>query len=161
MQSVNSTLTVTNISAADGGNYTCIAENEAGRSEATATLSVRLYISGSQQMTLYTTNGSVESIICAIEGFPVDYRWERAVDVSGTDGSMTSSGAVSGSGGGSGSGMMLSNSGGYELVYTTISTGQVLEFNPAVFGDEGSYQCVAFSILGESQTSDPTVVTGE
>ena len=156
MWSVNSTLTVTNISAADGGNYTCIAENEA-----TATLSVRLYLRGSQQMILYTTNGSVESIICAIEGFPVNYRWERAVDVSGTDGSMTSSGAESGSGEGSGSGMMLNSSGGQELLYTTISTGQVLEFNPAVFGDEGIYQCVAFSILGESQTSDPTVVTSE
>ncbi|CAI8010587.1 Neural cell adhesion molecule L1 [Geodia barretti] len=35
---VNSSLTVTDISATDGGNYSCIAENEAGAVEATASL---------------------------------------------------------------------------------------------------------------------------
>ena len=141
-----------NFSAADGGNYTCVAENETGRSEAPASLSVRLYVNGSQQMTLYTTNESVERIICAIEGFPVDYIWERATHV------IDSSGVVSGSSSGE---VMLGSNSEQKLVYTLVSIGRVLEFNPAMFGDEGVYRCVAFSILGERQTSLPIFLTSK
>ena len=73
---VNSSLTVNNITADDGGYYTCIAENEAGFTEASALLYVRLYVS-EPQVGLNTTSGSVENITCTIEGFPINYTWEK------------------------------------------------------------------------------------
>ena len=233
---INSSLTVDDISGDDGGNYTCIAGNEAGCSEANATLSVRLYTNEALVMPiLTTTNGTVERLFCPIEGFPVDYIWQRGMEPSGsrnmTSGSGSSSGSsgnmASGSGSSSGSsGNMTSESGnssssgsmepssmsgnmsgsgltpedssafgnisgsglmntsgltpddtsasgnnisgnssdsdtGDELEYTTINFGRVLEFDPAMFGDEGVYRCVATSELGETLISDPTTVTSE
>ena len=76
---VNSSLTVSNITADDGGDYTCIAENEAGFTEASAVLYVSLYVS-EPQVGLNTTSGSVETIICTIEGFPINYTWEKLVE---------------------------------------------------------------------------------
>ena len=52
---INSTLTVTDISATDGGNYTCIAENEAGAVGANARLLVRLYTNESLVLQILTT----------------------------------------------------------------------------------------------------------
>ena len=45
--------------------------------------------------------------------------------------------------------------------FYTVSNGPALEFTPAVFGDEGSYRCVA-SLPGTSRnaTSDQAVLTG-
>ena len=45
--------------------------------------------------------------------------------------------------------------------FDTVSNGSVLEFTPAVFGDEGSYRCVA-SLPGTSRnaTSNQAVLTG-
>ena len=161
--SVNSSITVLDISAYDGGNYTCIVENEAGTTEATANLSVRLYIDDPQQTTLNTTNGTVESVVCATEGFPVSYRWERAEETSSSGGSglmSGSSGSISGSSGSiSGNSGLMSDSGN-ELTFAEYSTGRVLVFDPAVFGDEGVYRCVA-SGLGEEIVSDLTTVTSE
>ena len=77
--SVSSSLPLENISADDGGDYTCIASNEAGSTNATAVLSVNLYVSGSQ-IDLNTTDGSIETITCMIEGFPISYTWERMMD---------------------------------------------------------------------------------
>ena len=85
----------------------------------------------------------MERLICPIEGFPVSYRWEKGMECSGSD--------ASGSG----------SSGGNEQVFTRVSIGQVLEFNPAVFGDEGVYRCVATSVEARTQVSDPTSVTSE
>ena len=161
--SVNSSITVMDISADDGGNYTCIVENEAGTTEATANLSVRLYIDDPQQTTLNTTNGTVESVVCATEGFPVIYRWERAEETSSSGGSGSisdSSGLMSGSSGSiSGNSGLMSDSGN-ELTFAEYSIGRVLVFDPAVFGDEGVYRCVA-SGLGEEIVSDLTTVTSE
>ena len=160
--SVNSSITVLDISADDGGNYTCIVENEAGTTEATANLSVRLYIDDPQQTTLHTTNGTVESVVCAIEGFPVSYRWERAEETSSSKGSglMSGSAGLSGSSGSiSGNSGLMSGSGN-ELTFTEYNIGRVLVFDPAVFGDEGVYRCVA-SGLGEEIVSDLTTVTSE
>ena len=142
---VNSTLTVTDISATDGGNYSCIAENEAGAVEATASLWIRLYANESLVLPiLTTTNGTMERLICPIEGFPVSYGWEKGMERSGSD-------SASGSG----------SSGGNEQVFTRVSIGRVLEFNPTVFGDEGVYRCVATSVEARTQVSDPISVTSE
>ena len=43
---------------------------------------------------------------------------------------------------------------------TEISDSNTLNFSSVVFGDEGTYQCVAMS-LGEEVTSTPTLVVGE
>ena len=45
--------------------------------------------------------------------------------------------------------------------FDTVMDGPVLQFTPAVFGDEGNYRCVA-SLQGTSRnaTSDQTVLTG-
>ena len=79
--SVNSSLTILDISADDGGDYTCIAENEAGVTVATANLSVRLYIDEPQQTVLNTRNGTTETLLCTIVGFPVSYRWEKDEEI--------------------------------------------------------------------------------
>ena len=135
--SITSSLSVTDITADDGGNYTCIVGNEVGEIEATAVLSVSLYISG-EQVGLNTTNGALENITCMIEGFPIIYSWENIDDV------------------------MTSSSGGSALnQYSEISTGQVLEFDPVTFGDEGVYRCVAHSDIGDELVSDAITVTSE
>ena len=118
---VSSSLTIMNITAEGGGNYTCIAENEAGTNTATAVLSVRLYFSG-EQVDLNTTNGTSETLVCEIEGFPIYYEWEKMTDVmvvivsvsgncSGSDniGSDSGSGSITSSASTSGSGSMLTS----------------------------------------------------
>ena len=249
--SINSSLSVTNITGDDGGNYTCIVENEVGETEATAVLSVSLYISG-EQIGLNTTSGASENITCMIEGFPIIYLWEKMIadsssgsgvsgSTSGNDSDVSGSGSGSGSGisgsgsgisgsgsasgisgsgsgsgvsgsgsgisgsgvsgsgsgvsgsgisgsgsgvsgsgvSGSGSGVSVSGSGvsgsgsgngvsssscGGGIMsdeYREVSTGRVLEFDPAKFGDEGVYRCVARSGVGDELVSDPITVTSE
>ena len=147
--SVSSTLTIPDITAADGGNYTCLVENEAGVSEATAVLSVPLYISG-EQVGLNTSNGSMENITCMIEGFPVTYVWEKMDEVN-----VSANGSGSGIGSGSGSMTMP------EQTYSPVMIGRVLEFNPILFGAEGVYRCVALRDVGDEVTSDAITVTSE
>ena len=135
--SITSSLSVTDITADDGGNYTCIVGNEVGEIEATAVLSVSLYISG-EQVGLNTTNGASENITCMIEGFPIIYSWEKIDDV------------------------MAGSSGGSALnQYSEISTGRVLEFDPVTFGDKGVYRCVASSDIEDELVSDAITVTSE
>ena len=74
--SVNSSLIVENVTADDGGDYTCIVSNEAGSNNATAELSVSLYVSG-PQIGINITNGTMETITCMIEGFSINYTWEK------------------------------------------------------------------------------------
>ena len=161
---VNSMLTIDNIATNNGGKYTCVAENEVGVSRATAMLSIRLYISG-EQTGLSTSNGTVASMTCMIEGFLIRrYVWKKFIASSG-------SGSVSGSGSGSDNGdyeyevfsgdyltdcendILLdcdpdadgeSGSGSDPIIPDdTLSTGQVLIFNPVTFGNEGMYHLFA------------------
>ena len=76
---VSSSLTVNNITADDGGYHTCIAENEAGFTEASAVLYVSLYVS-EPQVGLNTTSFNFETITCTIEGFPINYTWEKLME---------------------------------------------------------------------------------
>ena len=152
--SVSSNITISNITAAEGGNYTCIAGNEAGSSEASATLFVSVYVV-SDQMDLSTTNGSVESVACMIVAFPPpDYRWEKLNESEET-------------GSGSGSGFMFSGSALFSgemmppMRYDLVSSGQILEFDPVLFGDEGVYRCVALAEVGGEVISNTITVTSE
>ena len=158
------------ITADVGGSYTCIAENEAGPTEATAVLSVNLYISG-DVVGLNTTNGTFENITCMIEGFPISYIWQKMNETVSDDGGDVVNGSSSGSGSGSGYGSNNASDSSSDsntdsedelmVTYTNVSTGRVLEFNPVVFGDEGVYRCVALSGVGDELISDAVTVTSE
>ena len=137
------------ITADVGGSYKCIAENEAGTTEATAVLLVNLYISG-DMVGLNTTNGTYENITCTIEGFPISYIWQKMNETVSDDRSRI---------------MSDSNSDSVDelkvMTYTNMSTGYVLQFNPVIFGDEGVYRCVAQSGVGDELISDTITVTSE
>ena len=129
MDETDATLTVSNISAMNGGSYTCVVSNAAGNDSATAVLYVEPIIV-TQPTDILTRNGTVESFTCAAESFPAsEYTWEKYNEENGS--------------------------------FDMVSSGQVLEFTPAVFGDEGSYRCVA-SLPGTSRTatSDQAALTG-
>ena len=129
MNETDATLTVSNISAMNGGNYTCVVSNAAGNDSATAVLYVEPIIV-TQPTDILTRNGTVVSFTCAAESFPApEYTWEKYNEGSSS--------------------------------FNRVSSGPVLEFTPAVFGDEGSYRCVA-SLPGTSRnaTSDQAVLTG-
>ena len=81
---VTSNLTVVNITAEDGGLYTCHTTNEAGITSSSAVLSVILYISG-PHTDLYTTEGAIETITCMIEGYPISYTWEKMNNINHTE----------------------------------------------------------------------------
>lgn len=128
---MNSILTITNISAADGGTYACIAENDAGSVNSSVTVYIAPYFTF-QPKDVLTTNGSIVNITCVAEAFPPPtLYWEILIEY----------------GSGSGYGGVLMPSEAYE------------EFNPVVFGDEGVYQCVALNDFGKNTTS--VYVTGE
>ena len=129
MNEADTTLTVSNISAMNGGNYTCVVSNAAGSDSATAVLYVEPIIV-TQPTDILTRNGTVENFTCVAESFPApEYTWKIYNEETDS--------------------------------FDMVSSGQVLEFTPAVFGDEGTYRCVA-SLPGTSgnATSDQAVLTG-
>ena len=68
-------LTVANISASEGGNYTCVVSNAAGNDSETATLYVEPFIV-IQPEDVLTTNGSEVNFTCVAESFPApQYQW--------------------------------------------------------------------------------------
>ena len=129
MNETDTTLTVSNISAMNGGSYTCVVSNAAGNDSATAVLYVEPIIV-TQPTDILTRNGTVVNFTCVAESFPdPEYTWEKYNDESGS--------------------------------YDTVSHSSVFEFTPAVFGDEGSYRCVA-SLPGTNRraTLTPTLLAG-
>jgi len=87
-------LNLTNITAPEnGGEYICVAVNDAGAGLSTSTLYVvPEFIEEPQD--IKTENGSVESFSCLAESFPFpEYQWERYVNgqyeaLSGEDGTV-------------------------------------------------------------------------
>ena len=129
MNETDTTLIVGDITARNGGNYTCVVGNAAGNDSGTAVLYVEPIIV-TQPTNILTRNGTVVNFTCVAESFPdPEYTWEKYNETTAT--------------------------------FYTVSNGPVLEFTPAVFGDEGSYRCVA-SLPGTSRnaTSDQAVLTG-
>ena len=129
MNETDTAVIISNITAMNGGNYTCVVSNAAGNDSATAVLYVEPIIV-TQPTDILTRNGTVVSFTCAAESFPApEYTWEEYDEESSS--------------------------------FDTVSNGSVLEFTPAVFGDEGSYRCVA-SLPGTSRnaTSNLAVLTG-
>lgn len=108
-------LTISNISVSEGGNYTCIVNNTAGNGRFTATVFIQPTIATIED--IRTTNGSSVEFTCEADGNPTpNVTWERVE--------------------------IYSN--------TSVSTNNVYSITPAVFGDEGDYQCVATSDAGNA-----------
>ena len=130
MNETDATLIVSNITAMNGGNYTCVVSNAAGNDSVTAVLYVEPIIV-TQPTDILTRNGTVVSFTCAAESFPApEYTWEKYIEETDS--------------------------------FDTVSSGPVLEFTPAVFGDEGSYRCVASLPVDTSRnaTSQLAILTG-
>ena len=118
-----------NVSAADGGVYTCVVTNAAGNGSDSAVLYVRPYIVVFPVAEITTTNGSVVNFTCVAEGFPQPMiTWLKVNDS--------------------------------ERILT--GSGEVLDFRPVRFGDEGVYECVASSSVPDetNSTRATAVLTG-
>ena len=107
------TLTVSQISAADGGEYTCVVSNAAGSDSASTLLNV------SPEIVLNPTdvlarNGTVLMLLCEARGFPEpQYEWMHVTETAS--------------------------------VNVVGANSSMLVFDPVMFGDEGSYYCMATS----------------
>ena len=72
------TLTITQISAMDGGEYTCVVSNAAGSGNASTLLNVSPYIAV-DPTDISARNGTVHMLVCEAEAFPEpQYQWIRA-----------------------------------------------------------------------------------
>ena len=130
MDETNTTLTIDDIGAVNGGNYTCVVSNAAGSDSATATLYVAPAIV-TQPTDILTRNETVASFTCGAESFPAPiYQWEKYNEIMAT--------------------------------FINVGSDPVLGFSPAVFGDEGSYRCVA-SLPGTNRndTSSQVILAGK
>ena len=111
MDETNTSLTIDDIGAVNGGDYTCVVSNAADSDSATATLYVAPAIV-TQPTDILTRNGTIVNFTCEAESFPAPtYLWERYDETMAT--------------------------------FISIGSDPVLEFSPAVFGDEDSYCCIA------------------
>ena len=142
---VAETFTITVTSAADGGSYTCKAENEGGGVNASVVVYVTPYFT-TEPSDIITTNGSIEIATCRAEAFPPpDLRWVAT----------NKTNFRSGSDGGSGD-----DGSGFEspgpLVYydENLTDNESLLFDPVLFGDERFlYWCIASNDYGEVYAS--------
>lgn len=77
IEETSATLTISNITAVNGGNYTCVVSNAAGTGSAAAILYVEPIII-TQPNDIHTTNGTVVNFTCEAESFPDPvYQWEK------------------------------------------------------------------------------------
>ena len=141
-------LSIVDVSGMDGGEYTCLASNEAGDASATAEIFVRPIIL-SQPTEILARNGEMASLFCDADGFPLFYQWQMLNSI--FDGVFESDGGSASGSGGSG---IEDN-----YVDRESATDSILEFDPIQFGDEGSYRCIAFNPVGTA-ISEATTVTG-
>ena len=87
------TLTVSQISATDGGEYTCVVSNAAGNDSASTLLNVSPEIV-SDPTDVRANNGTVRMFVCGAEAFPEpQYQWMRVSrtfgdNIAGDDSSM-------------------------------------------------------------------------
>ena len=65
-----STLSVSDIDASSGGNYTCTVSNAAGNDSDSITLYVQPYIVTPLEDVTLTSNGMVVNLTCSVDGFP-------------------------------------------------------------------------------------------
>ena len=103
------------VNISSGGNYTCIVTNSAGRETGSTMLYVHPLITVNPEFFSDVTNGTSTAFMCDAESFPeAMYQWIRL------DGLMVRDDSID------------------------QSTTNILSFDPALFGDEGIYICMAF-----------------
>ena len=115
---LQSTLTISNVSASNGGEYTCTVSNLAGNASNSSTLYVSPYIVTNPSEILTSTNGTAAlELECVAEAFPrPTYTW---MQLTGPLGPMT---------------------------VVEDSDSGILAFSPEMyFDDYGTYVCTAFS----------------
>ena len=122
----------------DGGTYQCVASNVAGMAISNPATVYITPLIVTQPMDNGADSGTVTQLTCQADGFPEPtYQWQKLDEDD------------------SGSGTDIL--GGY--VDLPNVTSSMLEFTPVEFGDEGSYRCVASSMVGQA-TSDPATLSG-
>lgn len=132
-----SNLTLTRVNSTQGGMYTCVVTNSAGRNNNTLILNIQPYITAPPYGLVAVENGTNASFVCEVEGFPLpSTTWIKY----GEELSLNSS--------------------------VMVSFGKELEFRPVLFGDEGYYSCVASSrtmdgrILVDAVSDPPSELAG-
>ena len=130
--SMLSTLTISNISASNGGEYTCIVSNLAGNASNYSTLYVSPYIVTNPVEYLTVINGTMDVLVCVAEAFPSPtYTWTKLTGP------------------------------GSPMVVVLESVSGTLLFSPKIkFRDYGTYVCTASS-NGRVENSSVSTVYSE
>ena len=129
---------IANITASDGGVYTCTAGNEEGSVNASVVVYVTPYFT-TQLTDILTTNGTNETVTCSAEGFPPpDIKWVASMDnYTQLEGDYITETCNEGC-------MLLGNN----------ETNATLTFDPVIFGDEVYiYYCLASNEHGNIHSS--------
>ena len=129
---------IANVTASDGGVYTCTAVNEEGSVNASVVVYVTPYFT-TQLTDILTTNGTNETVSCSAEGFPPpDIQWVASKEnYTQLEGDFISETCNEGC-------MLLGNN----------ETNETLTFYPVVFGDEEYiYYCLASNEHGDIHSS--------
>ncbi len=134
---VNTTLIITNASSAEGGQYSCIAENIDGFDNGT----ILLYVDPVIQPTNYTvTINETLTITCDVQDFPApSFTWQKEFN----NMFPTLSPRIDTDG---------------RVLNSTLKN---LTFDPIIFGDEGVYRCVVCTSEFEAISSNEILLTGE
>ena len=134
----NTTLILKNVSSADGGLYTCVAENIDGSDNGT----VLLYVDPVIDPTNYTaTVNDTLVIFCDVQDFPApNFRWQK--EINGTFFTLDP--------------MLLT--GGGDVIDTTKKN---LTIVTVLFGFDGVYRCVSNTTEFGSLVSNGALITGE
>ncbi len=109
-------LSLANVTAMDGGTYTCVVRNLAGNSNASIIVYIQPYITLFPQELVTADNGSAANISCEADGFPMpNITWIKYETFQN------------------------------RLDFSEVTRNSVLELEPVLFGNEGFYACVASS----------------
>lgn len=135
--STDTVLSLFNVTASEGGTYTCVVSNLAGTSSGDIVLYIHPYITQSPQLLVIVENSSTANFTCDAEGFPSpNITWIKYESFENRS------------------------------IFSIVSHGRTLAFQPVLFGDEGYYACVAGSVrpdgrqLDDVTTDPPSTLAG-
>ena len=145
---VAETFAITVTSAADGGSYTCKAENEGGSANSSLVVYIAPYFIN-EPLDVFATNGSFQSVTCWAGAFPSpDYLWV-ATEIAMVTESDSAAEASLGSGGSSSDSFFSGSGSGDSFVHDILTENETLIFDPVTFGDEDFvYWCFVYNEFG-------------